>query len=143
MGVEPFLVASTVLLSLAQRLVRRVCGECKEAYRPTEEGLRELGLTLQDLERFEGVVYRPRDGGCEECRNLGYRGRTGIYELMPMRDDIGQMIINRADAGTIKKAAIQHGMRTLRDDGALKVLHGVTSVEEVLRVTAEDAILEL
>lgn len=143
MGVEPFLVASTVIMSMAQRLVRRLCPHCKEAYRPTEEGLNELNLTMDDLERHGGHVYRPREGGCEECRDLGYRGRTGIYELMPMRDDIGQMIINRADAGTIKKAAIKHGMRTLRDDGALKVLTGVTSVEEVLRVTAEDAILEL
>ncbi len=138
MGVEPFLVASTVILSLAQRLVRRLCPDCKEPFRPQPGEIAEIGLTMEDLERFGGQIYRAREGGCDECLGLGYRGRTGIYELLEMRDDIVQLVIGRSDAGTIKKAASAHGMRSLRDDGALKVLKGATSIEEVIRVTTEE-----
>ena len=137
MGVEPFLVASTVILSLAQRLVRRLCGECKQAYVPKPDELAEIGLSMADLERFGGRIYRAV--GCDECLQVGYRGRTGIYELLEMEDDITHLVIGRADSGTVKKAALNHGMRTLRDDGALKVLKGVTTVEEVIRVTTEEA----
>ena len=139
MGVEPFLVASTVILSLAQRLVRRLCSDCKVAFEPKESELFEIGLSLDQVRQFSGGrIYRARDGGCEECLGTGYRGRTGIYELLEMHDDITQMVIGRADAGTIKKAAQDHDMRSLRDDGALKVMKGVTSIEEVIRVTTED-----
>ena len=139
MGVEPFLVASTVILSMAQRLVRRLCSECKEAFEPHDSELFEIGLTLDQVRQYAGGrIYRAHEGGCDECLGTGYRGRTGIYELMEMHDDITHMVIGRSDAGTIKKAAQDHGMRTLRDDGALKVMKGATSIEEVIRVTTED-----
>ncbi len=138
MGVEPFLVASTVVLSLAQRLVRRLCKECKEAYVPTADQLAEIGLTVDDLQRFSSSkIYRP--AGCEECLQSGYRGRTGIYELLEMNDELAHLVISRSDSNTIKRTALDHGMRTLRDDGAIKVLRGITSLEEVIRVTTEEA----
>lgn len=139
MGVEPFLVASTVIMSMAQRLVRRLCSDCKIPFEPTPEQIAELGLTVDDVQRLAGgKLYTPREEGCEACLGVGYRGRTGIYEMMDMHDDITHLIINRADAGTIKKKALAHGMSTLRDDGALKVLKGITSIEEVIRVTTEE-----
>ena len=140
MGVEPFLVASTVISTMAQRLVRRLCPECKQAYRPTAEEMAEVGVEMEELDRStpEGLIYRPKEGGCETCLGLGYKGRTGIYELMQVKDSVRRLVMNRADAGTITREAVeQHGMRTLRSDGALKVMKGVTSLEEVLRVTSE------
>lgn len=142
MGVEPFLVSSTVIASLAQRLVRRLCPTCKEAYVPDETVLEEVGLTQADLDRVGGHVYRARDGGCEECIGLGYRGRTGIYEILKVEDDVRNLIMNRDDASNIKREACEHGMNTLREDGALKVLQGQTSIEEVLRVTQEDTVYD-
>jgi len=143
MGIEPFLVSSTVIASVAQRLVRRICPHCREPYRPLDADLHEVGLTPEDLDtRANGQAYRPRTGGCEECNNLGYRGRTGIYELLGMEDNIRQLVMQRSDGGTIKKMATANGMMSLRDDGALKVLKGITSIEEVMRVTQEDAHLE-
>lgn len=139
MGVEPFLVASTVIMSMAQRLVRRLCPECREPFQPTADEIGEIGLSTEEVEQYAGgTIYRARQGGCDECLGVGYRGRTGIYEMLEMHDDITHMIINRADAGSIKKKALAHGMRTLRDDGAVKVLKGVTSIEEVIRVTTEE-----
>ncbi len=142
MGIEPFLVSSSVILSLAQRLVRRLCSQCREPFRPMEDEITELGLTMEDLDRVGGHVYRPHVGGCDNCNNLGYKGRTGIYELLQIEDNIRHLVMNRADAGTIKKTAQANGMRSLRDDGALKVLKGITSIEEVMRVTQEDALLD-
>ena len=139
MGVEPFLVSSTVLCSLAQRLVRKMCPDCRVAYRPSEEELAEIGLDNERLDAAGGVIYKPsEEGDCETCLGLGYKGRMGIYEIMPVRDKIRSLIMNRADTSTIKKVAAEEGMRNLRDDGALKVLQGQTSIEEVLRVTQED-----
>ena len=139
MGAEPFLVASTVIASMAQRLVRRVCPDCREPYRPEDHELEELHLTREHVERAaNGVLYRPSEGGCDTCMGLGYKGRTGIYELLQVRDSVRRLVMNRADSGTItREACEQTGMRTLRDDGARKVVRGITSVEEVLRVTSE------
>lgn len=139
MGTEPFLVASTVIMALAQRLVRRLCPDCKEPYRPNEEELAELGLTHHDIDfkTERGFIYRPRDGGCETCVGLGYKGRAGIYELLQVHDSVRRLVMNRADSGTIKREAQAQGMRSLRDDGALKILLGQTSIAEVLRVTSE------
>jgi general secretion pathway protein E len=134
MGVEPFLVASSIIGVVAQRLVRRLCGTCKEAYKPSAEELRELGLTRKDV---PGKVWKAV--GCEECNHLGYTDRTGIYEFLPATDEVKRRVIANEDAGSIKKQAVMAGMRTLRDDGVLKVLAGVTTFEEVRRVTAEDA----
>jgi general secretion pathway protein E len=142
MGVEPFLVSSTVIASLAQRLVRRLCTSCKEAYVPDATVLEEVGLTQDDLDGVGGHVYKARDGGCEECITLGYRGRTGIYEVLKVQDEVRNLIMNRDDASNIKREACADGMQTLREDGAIKVLHGETSIEEVLRVTQEDTVYE-
>src|SRR5690554_6668089 len=140
MGVEPFLVSSTVICSLAQRLVRRLCGECKEAYHPTAEELMEVGLTPAVVaERTGGHLFRPgEDAECPNCLGLGYKGRMGIYEIMRVEDEVRRLVMNRADASTIKREAARQGMRSLRDDGALKILAGSTTIEEVMRVTQED-----
>jgi general secretion pathway protein E len=137
MGVEPFLVASSLMGVLAQRLVRTLCKHCREAYLPTVEELREIGLNQERVrDASGGMLYRPT--GCHECNNTGYRGRLGIYEMMMIDDDIRQLILKNVDSGTIKKQAVHKGMSTLMDDGALKVLRGVTSIAEVLSVTQED-----
>ena len=137
MGVEPFLVASSLMGVLAQRLVRVLCKDCREAYFPTPEELKQIGLTAQQVrEASGGMLYRPV--GCANCNNNGYRGRNGIYEMMLMDDEIRQLILKNVDSGTIKKSAVSKGMRTLMDDGAKKVLKGLTSIAEVLSVTQED-----
>lgn len=136
MGVEPFLVASSLVAVMAQRLVRTICPHCKVAYEPTKEELAEVGLTIADLS--DGKVYRGE--GCSECLQTGYRGRTGIYELMLVSDKIRQLVLKNVDSNTIKKQAIAEGMTTLRDDGAAKIAAGKTTIEEVLRVTQEDTI---
>jgi general secretion pathway protein E len=141
MGVEPFLVSSTVIASIAQRLVRKVCPNCKVPHDPEEDVLRELGLEGQQLERAkqQSNIYRAREGGCEECLELGYTGRTAIFEILTVDDEIRHLVTQEEDASVIKRSATDRKiMRTLRMDGAMKVLQGVTSVEEVLRVTQED-----
>jgi general secretion pathway protein E len=135
MGIEPFLVASSLMGVLAQRLIRTVCPDCKEAYQPSAEALSEIGVVLAKLNSVP-TIYRGK--GCQKCVFTGYRGRSGIYELMPVDDEIRELILKKVDAGTIKKSAIRHGMRTLREDGAKKVLAGLTTIEEVLSVTQED-----
>jgi len=136
MGVEPFLVASSLTAVMAQRLVRRVCRECREAYRPTAEELKEVGLTPEAVAKAGNPpIYRAK--GCEVCGN-GYRGRTGIYELLLVDDDIRQLALKNVDSTSIKRAGVQRGMRTLLDDGARKVLAGETTLAEVLSVTQED-----
>ena len=137
MGIEPFLVASSLIAVLAQRLVRRLCPDCKEAYTPSDEELHELGLHRSFLQgrQFHRAV------GCPECSNKGYSGRCGIHELLIVSEPLRQKCTSGADASQLKKIAIAEGMKTLRDDGLLKVLEGVTSVEEILRVTSEDAIV--
>lgn len=139
MGVQPFLVASTVAATLAQRLVRRLCPECKEPFRPNHEELIELGLTSEDImhKTPNNHIYRPKEGGCDTCVGLGYKGRAGIYEMLLVTDPVRRLVMNRADSGTIKREAAHEGMRSIREDGAMKVLAGITSIEEVLRVTAE------
>jgi general secretion pathway protein E len=137
MGIEPFLVASSLMAVLAQRLVRRVCMECREAYTPTDEEISKLGM---GRDRFQalggGAVYRAR--GCSACSRSGYRGRTGVYELLVLDDDLRQLVLRNVDSGTIKKKAVEKGMLALLDDGALKVAQGQTTIAEVLSVTQED-----
>ncbi len=140
LGVEPYLVSSSLIAILAQRLVRKVCPDCKEPVEPSERDLRALGLgngvvdgSVHDGEFFVG-------SGCEKCFQTGYRGRTGIYELLLVTDEIQDMIYRRETAGTIKRAALDAGMKTLRMDGARKVLAGVTTISEVLRVTQADVV---
>ena len=137
MGVEPFLVASSLMGVVAQRLVRLLCTECRKPYFPTVEELREIGLTRQQTsESSGGMIYQPV--GCEHCNRTGYRGRKGIYELMLIDDEVRQLILKNVDSGTIKRAAVSKGMRTLMEDGARKVLRGQSSIAEVLSVTQED-----
>jgi general secretion pathway protein E len=137
MGVEPFLVASSLMAVMAQRLVRRVCHQCREAYQPTAEELKEVGLTPPDVARAGNpTIYRGK--GCEACGGTGYRGRTGIYELLLVDDDIRQLTLKNVDSTSIKRSGVQKGMLTLLDDGARKVLAGETTLAEVLSVTQED-----
>ena len=135
MGIEPFLVASSLIAILAQRLVRRLCVDCKEIYQPTSQELKDVGL---DPLRFRGQLWRAV--GCEECNSKGYAGRTGIYELLVVSDDIRHTVTSGGDAIAVKKKAIQKGLRTLRDDGLRKVMAGETSLDEILRVTQDDVI---
>ena len=135
MGTEPFLVSSSVLAVMAQRLLRRVCDQCRRVLRPTAELLGEIGLTPEEA---EGRTLYTGGGGCPACKATGYRGRTGIHELLVVDDDIRTLIMKNADAAAIRRAATAAGMVTLREDGASKVLAGETTIEEVLRVTQED-----
>ncbi|TCK06481.1 type II secretion system ATPase GspE [Phorcysia thermohydrogeniphila] len=128
MGIEPFLVASSVVGVIAQRLVRKVCPYCKEEYTPTFEELRELGI-----ENFKGSFYRGK--GCENCMGTGYLGRTAIYEILLVDSAVRRAILDNRDSDEIKKLAVDRGMKTLRVDGAEKVKMGITTPEEVLRVT--------
>ncbi len=138
MGVEPFLVASSLAGVLAQRLVRRLCQECREPYEPSDSELDDVGLKRADVAGH--TIYRAK--GCEACQGVGYRGRMGIYELLPAWDEIKTMVIANADAGAVKKKAVELGMRTLREDGYAKVLQGFTTLDEVLRVTQEDNMID-
>ena len=133
-NVEPYLVSSSLICVLAQRLLRRVCPNCKQPYKPIEHELRELGL----IDRPKDTVFYV-GGGCDRCFDTGYRGRTGIYELMTINEEIREMIYKKESAGAIKKKAIESGMQTLRMDGARKALDGTTTIAEVLRVTQSDS----
>lgn len=136
MGIEPFLVASSLLAVMAQRLVRRLCPHCKEQYELSDTELSELGLDPRSVPNRVG--YRPGSRECGRCQNTRYSGRTGIHELLIIDDEIRSLVLKRVDSSSIKNAAIPKGFLTLRADGAQKVLQGVTSVEEVLLATHEE-----
>jgi len=127
MGIEPFMIASSLSAVVAQRLVRLICPHCREEYTPSEQ---HAGITLPPK------LYRGR--GCDKCFGLGTMGRTAIYEIMPVDQEICSMIIRRAHAGQIKEYAVSRGMKTLRDNGLAEAAAGITTMEEVLRVTQED-----
>jgi type II secretion system protein E len=131
MGVEPFLIASSVNAFLAQRLVRTICQDCKEAFKPTAKALSKLGIKPSQLKG--GKLYRGK--GCKECLDTGYRGRTGIYELLPVTNEIRKAILTHAEANQLKEIAISEGMKTLLEDGVQKAIAGITTLEEVLRVS--------
>ena len=137
MGVEPFLVGSSLVGVLAQRLVRLLCLACREPYTPTSQELDDAGIGPQ-----EGPVTLYRGQGCAECAHTGYQGRIGIFELMIVDDSIRAMVSKNVDAKTIKKQAVNQGMGTLRLDGTRKVLKGVTSVAELLRATEEEGAID-
>jgi general secretion pathway protein E len=154
LGVQPFLVASSLMALLAQRLVRRICLECREAYRPADEDLTSIGIDPAAFARGEarrvhfkgdeawvpprGMLYRAREGGCPVCLGAGYKGRTAIYELLIIDEKTRQLTIKNADAQTVKSHAMSVGMRSLRDDGSQKVLAGMTTTAEVLMITTQD-----
>ena len=128
MGIEPFLVSSSVIAILAQRLARQICPDCKTGYTPPPDALKRLGL-----DTAEGVTLY-RGAGCESCRHTGYKGRIGVFELLVVTDSLRELIVRRAPAAELKAQAVREGMRTLRDDGLEKVLSGVSTIDEILRV---------
>ena len=130
MGVEPFLVASSILGIVAQRLIRKVCTKCREPHTPTSFEMQELGLTSVPK---GATIFKPV--GCPSCSKSGYSGRTVIHELMIFDDNIRSLIIRNTDSNTIKKAAVAQGMKTLREDGVNKVLTGMTTIDELMRAT--------
>jgi type IV pilus assembly protein PilB len=131
LGLEPFLVTATIEGVIAQRLVRRICYNCKTQYQPTEEQLMELGIRLQDVPNQKFYYGK----GCEVCNNTGYKGRMGLYEIMTLDDDMRDMIIKHASTQLLRVEAKKRGMRTLRECGLLAIYDGVTSIEEVVRET--------
>jgi general secretion pathway protein E len=135
MGIEPFLVSSSVMAVLAQRLVRVLCPDCRETYLPSGSELNRIGLSSADC---SGPIYRAR--GCRACRNTGYRGRSAVHELMIVDDDVRELVMKKADASSIRRACTSKGMKVLRQDGAERVMAGRTTIEELLRVTQEDII---
>lgn len=130
MGMEPFLVASSVVGILAQRLARTICPNCKETYTPPPESVRKFGISAYT--DSEVSLYRGR--GCDFCKMTGYKGRTGIFELLPVTDRIRSLTLQRASSAEIRQAAIEEGMKTMQDDGMRKVLEGLSTIEECLRV---------
>jgi type IV pilus assembly protein PilB len=134
MGIEPFLVASAVNLIVAQRLARRICEGCKTVAQVSPQMLMNLGLSQEELQGF--TCYR--GAGCARCSNTGYKGRVALYEVLPAREEIRELILQGASAGEIKKGAIQLGMKTLRQAALQKLREKVTTVEEVLKTTVED-----
>ena len=132
-GIAPFLVGSCLNLVMAQRLVRRLCNNCKEQYTPTKQ---ELGLVGLDPSKVPGKLYKAK--GCAECRNTGYKGRLAIFEMIPMARDLRKLVFENANEDEIRQASLNNGMETLREAGLARVLDGTTSIEEVLRSTVED-----
>jgi len=134
MGVEPFLIASAVILILAQRLIRKICNECKEQIQVHPQLLIDLGIPPDEVKAFP--VFKGK--GCPICSNTGYKGRLGLYEVMSMKEEIKELILSRASTSEIKKEAIRLGMKTLRQSGIHKIRAGATTIDEVLRATMED-----
>jgi general secretion pathway protein E len=137
MGAADYLIASSLLGVLAQRLVRVICPNCREEVFPVAEMLDEVGFRRGN--GFDGPDRFFEGRGCEKCSGTGFIGRIGIYELMIINDDIRKLTVGKADSNQIRKKALENGMRSLRDDGWLKVREGTTTLSEVLRVTQEEA----
>jgi general secretion pathway protein E len=137
MGMEDYLLSSTIIGILAQRLVRVACPDCREPYSPNPMILKEMKLDGEDLSHSNIIDVK----GCESCSHTGYWGRMGIFEFLKMTDDVQKLILGKKDANIIKEAARKEGMRTLREDGWLKVKQGMTTVSEVLRVTQEEEMM--
>ena len=133
MGIEPFLVASSVVAVLAQRLIRKVCPDCKQAYQPDDEELIRLGVVPG---KTKPTFYR--GVGCPACTQTGYRGRTGIHELLVLDDEVRRLIGNKADAAAIRQAAVSRGMVLLKEEAAEKIFAGITTTEEVMRMTQQE-----
>ncbi len=134
MGIEPFLISSAIVLILAQRLIRKICMECREPVKVHPQLLIDLGIPPDEVKSFP--VYKGK--GCPLCNNTGYKGRVGLYEVMTMKEEIKELVLSRASTSEVKKEAIRLGMKTLRQSGVAKIKEGVTTIEEVLRSTIED-----
>ena len=135
MGIEPFLVSSSIIGVLAQRLVRRICPDCRKSYQPHPEQLRELGIKEVSFRKLDRRFFR--GDGCDNCRQTGYRGRIGIHELLVMSEGVKNTILESSDSDTIRKQGLKEKMITLRRDGVNKILHGLTTAEEILSITSE------
>jgi type II secretory ATPase GspE/PulE/Tfp pilus assembly ATPase PilB-like protein len=134
MGVEPFLTSSAVSAVLAQRLARKLCPHCCEMYSPSTEELIEARVSPEDAAASDGMVmYRKR--GCPRCNQSGYRGRIGIFQMLLMNEALAELAVRRASRDEVEREAMASGMRTLWDDGLAKVQAGLTSIEELARVT--------
>ena len=134
MGVKPFLVATALRAVMAQRLLRRICPNCKAPYTPTATEIRMLGLSPEYLENHQFSKGK----GCDRCGRTGYKGRIGIYEIFQITEDIGKLIFANEPTGVIRDAARRNGMRSLRDDAMRKAAAGISTLEEVIFVTLMD-----
>ena len=132
LGLETFLITAALEGIIAQRLVRKICTNCKTEYEPNEDQLMEVGLTPLRTSRTR-FFYCGR--GCEMCNNTGYRGRTGIYEIMQFNDELRDLVMNHASTNVLRQAAIKNGMRQLRENGLMAIYEGITTIDEVARET--------
>jgi type II secretory ATPase GspE/PulE/Tfp pilus assembly ATPase PilB-like protein len=131
MGMENYLISSSLIGIMAQRLVRVICPECKEPYTPEVGVMEELGISHDEVKKLD--IFKGR--GCKNCANTGFRGRKGIYELLMMNDDIRELILDKTPSNVIKEKGRSQGMKTLREAGWQKVKAGISTVSEVVRVT--------
>lgn len=134
MGIEPFLVSSSVILVAAQRLVRMICNNCKKEQKVSDTTLVNLGISPHEAEKITCYIGT----GCQKCNNTGYKGRIALYEVMPLKDELKELVLQGANALEIKKAAIRLGMATLRQSGIEKIKQGISTIDEILRATFED-----
>jgi type IV pilus assembly protein PilB len=134
MGIEPFLISSAINLILAQRLIRKICVDCKEPIKVHAQLLIDLGVPPDEVKSFSTFKGK----GCAICSNTGYKGRLGLYEVMPMKEEVKELILARASTSEVKKEAMRLGMKTLRQSGIMKIREGVTTIEEVLKATVDD-----
>jgi len=134
MGIEPFLISSSVILILAQRLIRKICSECREQIKVHPQLLIDLGVPPDEAKNCN--VFKGK--GCAICSGTGYKGRVGLYEVMPMKEEVKELVLSRSSSSEIKKEAMRLGMKTLRQSGIHKVKEGLTTIEEVLRATMDD-----
>jgi len=137
LGAEPFLLASAMTCIVAQRVLRKICPSCKEEYIPPAEVAEDIKKVLGALYQGKEKMKLYRGKKCPECNNTGYLGRVGIFEVLPVTEKIARLCLERAAAGAIEKQSLEEGMITMKQDGYLKVLEGITSIEEVLRVAQE------
>ncbi|HYD83172.1 MAG TPA: ATPase, T2SS/T4P/T4SS family, partial [Opitutus sp.] len=135
LGVKPFLVATSLRATMAQRLVRKICEKCKQPHVPSERELRALGIDVKSL----ATAAFARGAGCAVCNGTGYRGRVGIFEIFAVDEELQRMIHERASGARLRARAREFGMRTMREDGARKASAGLTTIEEVVSITAADA----
>jgi type IV pilus assembly protein PilB len=134
MGIEPFLVSASVILIVAQRLVRKVCMDCRVEEKVPIQALVQLGFSEEESQDIK--VYKGK--GCAVCNGSGYKGRIALYEVMPLKEELKEMILEGASADELKKTAVRLGMKTLRTSGLVKIKNGVTTIDEVLRITFGD-----
>ena len=135
MGVEPFLITASVNLVLAQRLARKICVDCKKPVEVDKVALVDLGMSEEQLDNNPQIM---KGAGCQTCNGSGYKGRVALYEVMRFRDDLKERVLQGASSAELKQAAIAGGMATLRASGIKKILAGVTTPEEIIRVTMAD-----